>query len=52
MHNAHEGVESVAELIARLVCDHEARQVAEEQKKSTKFAALPLPLSLHPQPRK
>jgi hypothetical protein len=51
MHNAHEGVESVAELIARLVCDHEARQAA-AQKKPTKFAALPLPLSLHPQPHK
>ncbi|MBR8840631.1 MAG: hypothetical protein DSM106950_43310 [Stigonema ocellatum SAG 48.90 = DSM 106950] len=35
MHNPCEGVESVAEMIARLVCDYEARQVA------TKSAALP-----------
>jgi len=52
MHNPCEGVESVAEMIARLVCDYEAQQAAEAKKKSTKSAALPLPLPLHPQPRK
>lgn len=47
MHNAHEGVESVAELIARLVCDHEARQAAKAQKKSNKSLILPLSHPLH-----
>jgi macrodomain Ter protein organizer (MatP/YcbG family) len=52
MQNPCEGVESIAEMIARLVCDYEARQAAAGQKKSVKSAALPLPLSLHRQPRK
>jgi hypothetical protein len=52
MHNPCEGVESIAEMIARLVCDYEARQAVEGQKKAIKSVALPLPLSLHPQPRK
>ncbi len=41
MDNPREGVESVAEMIARLVCDYEARQAAEGKKvhKSTKSAA-------------
>ena len=54
MHNPCQGVESVAEMIARLVCDYEARQAAEGKKvhKSTKSAALPLPLSLYLKPRR
>ena len=32
MDNPREGVESVAEMIARLVCDYEARQAAEGKK--------------------
>lgn len=54
MHSAYERVESVAEMIARLVCEYEARQAAEgkQVQKSAKSAALPVPLSLHPQPRR
>jgi hypothetical protein len=52
MHNPCEGVESVAEMIARLVCEYEARQATEGKKKSTKSVVLHLPLSLHPQPRR
>jgi hypothetical protein len=55
MHSADEGVESIAEMIMRLVCEYEARQAATKAKKvhrSAKSVALPLPHSLHPQPRK
>lgn len=54
MHSAYKGVESVAEMIARLVCEYEARQASEAKKvhKSAKSTALSLPLSLHPQLRK
>ncbi len=43
MQNACEGVESVAEMIARLVCEYEARQAAKAKKvhELTKSAALP-----------
>ncbi|BAY08144.1 hypothetical protein NIES2098_12720 [Calothrix sp. NIES-2098] len=51
MHHSYEGVESIAEMIARLVCDYEARQAAEGQKKSATLAAVPLPLSPHSPPR-
>jgi hypothetical protein len=34
MHSSSKGVESVAEMIARLVCEYEARQAAAEAKKS------------------
>ncbi len=54
MHNPDEGIETVAELIARLVYEHEARQAAIIKKlnKSTKSVASHLPLSPHPQPHK
>ncbi len=54
MHSSDEGVETVAELIARLVWEYETRQIAKAKKanKPTKSAISHLPLSPHPQPRK
>lgn len=54
MHSPDEGVETIAELIARLVYEYEARQATRAKKvnKPTKSVALHLPLSPHPQPRK
>ncbi len=37
MHNPYQGVESVAEMIARLVCDYEARQAAQARKEPKIF---------------
>lgn len=66
MHKPYEGVESVAEMIARLVCEYEVRQAAEKKRTHKSNPAIlddsdlttplskpvtsPLPLSLHPQP--
>ncbi|WP_460201725.1 hypothetical protein [Scytonema sp. NUACC21] len=41
MQSADERVESIAEMIARLVCEYEARQAATEAKKSSRKYATP-----------
>jgi hypothetical protein len=67
MHKPYEGIESVAEMIARLVCEYEVRRAAEKKRahKSnlvilldsdlttplSKPVTSPLPLSPHPQLR-